>query len=135
MNIETASTIKRISDRAICDLKNKTMKFAKQNIRDLCEHYNNEVNIDIEEVKEAFWQSLDSKTIKEFTRRLCLLKETMDNIENELFFERRITAAIKIANRDHGACITREQIIKAAKGDRLFNFTKVAAVCSAECKK
>lgn len=135
MNIETASMIKRISGWARNELNNHSMKFTKQYIRELFEYYKNKDNIDIEEIKEAFWQALNTKTIVEFTRRLMLLEETMDVIEKELFFEKRITAAIRIANRDHGAWITREQVMKAANGNRLFNFTKVAAECAAECKR
>lgn len=139
MNVKTAEKIKYIADSAHTDCTLNTLKKAKSQIEErskvLAGYESQWEDINRFEVVAAFEKCLAYSRKADFLAYCELLSEAMAGQIAAARFKERVAHTIKIANRDHGVWVTAEQVIAAADGNLLFNFTKVAKMLAEEVQK
>ncbi|MEC5509954.1 hypothetical protein P9911_029575 [Klebsiella oxytoca] len=139
MNIATAEKIRSIAGYAQNECSLSTLKSAKTQLvqRTLIiagyEHLWKDINH--HEVTAAFEACLKYSRKADFIAHCELLSEAMEKQIAAGYFHKRVAHTIKIANRDYGVWVTAEQVIAAAAGNRLFNFTKVAKMLAEKARE
>lgn len=150
MNIQTAQKIKSVAEFAHYAIgTGSTLKASKEHITShtkIFAGYEHQwQNIDRAEVLEAFTQAMECTRKADFTRRIELLIETMQNIEIEAERAAAREAAaptaeeftrevVRIANRDFGLWVTREQIAAVTADGHAYTAEQVARLISNEVK-
>lgn len=138
LNTKTIDKVIYVAQQAHEDCALTTLKNAKAGITNrmlvTADNENSWEGVNRAEVLACFEQPMDCYRKDDFTRRLELLLETMRNMRIENTRNFRVQSCIKLANRDYGVWLTREQVLKAAAGNHLFNFTSVAKLLAEQIK-
>lgn len=139
MNLATAEKIKYIADSAHSDCALTTLKNAKAQIEQRSKVFagfeSQWVGVNRLELLAAFKPLLAYSRKADFSAHCELLSEAMEKQIAAERFNERVAHTIKIANRDHGVWVTAEQVIAAAAGNHLFNFTKVARMLAEQARE